>query len=84
MLRAENGLFGWALAEIGFDVTCVAAAVMRADRGGMTEANHLALLVCRPGTDETWIANVFALDEPDITACRPQILERHEQLFDTS
>ena len=54
----QNGLFGWALADIGFDVTRVAAAVMRADRGEVSEANHLALLVRLPGTDETWLADV--------------------------
>lgn len=54
----QNGLFGWALAEIGFDVTRVAAAVMRADRGAASEANHLALLVRIPGSDDTWLADV--------------------------
>ena len=54
----QNGLFGWALWQIGFDVTRVAAAVMRADRGEMSEANHLVLLVRLPGTDETWLADV--------------------------
>ena len=54
----QNGLFGWALTEIGFDMTRVAAAVMRADRGAISEANHLALLVRLPGTDETWLADV--------------------------
>lgn len=54
----QNGLFGWALGQIGFDVTRVAAAVMRADRGDVSEANHLALLVRLPDTDETWLADV--------------------------
>ena len=54
----QNGLFGWALAEIGFEVTRVAAAVMRAERGAMSEANHLALLVRAPGADDTWLADV--------------------------
>jgi N-hydroxyarylamine O-acetyltransferase len=54
----QNGLFGWALAEIGFDVTRVAAAVMRSDRGGIAEANHLALLVRPPGSDQPWLADV--------------------------
>ena len=54
----QNGLFGWALAEIGFDVTRVAAAVMRAERGEVSEANHLALLVRAPGSDDTWLADV--------------------------
>lgn len=54
----QNGLFGWALDQIGFDVTRVAAAVMRADRGEVSAANHLALLVRLPDTDETWLADV--------------------------
>ena len=54
----QNGLFGWALAQLGFDVTRVAAAVMRADRGEVSAANHLALLVRSTDTDETWLADV--------------------------
>ena len=54
----QNGLFGWALAEIGFEVTRVAAAVMRAERGEVAEANHLALLVCAPDAGGTWLADV--------------------------
>jgi N-hydroxyarylamine O-acetyltransferase len=54
----QNGLFGWALGQIGFDVMRVAAAVMRADRGDVSEANHLALLVRLPGADETWLVDV--------------------------
>ena len=41
----QNGLFGWALAEIGFDVTRVAAAVDPASRGEVSHHNHLCLLV---------------------------------------
>ncbi|MDH3848716.1 MAG: arylamine N-acetyltransferase [Gammaproteobacteria bacterium] len=54
----QNGLFGWALAEIGFEVTRVAAAVMRADRGGASTANHLALLVRLPDNLDRWLADV--------------------------
>lgn len=54
----QNGLFGWALSAIGFDVTRVAAAVMRAERGAVSEANHLALLVRLPGREDTWLADV--------------------------
>jgi N-hydroxyarylamine O-acetyltransferase len=54
----QNGLFGWALTEIGFEVTRVAAAVMRAERGDAATANHLALLVRTPGSSETWLADV--------------------------
>lgn len=41
----QNGLFGWALSEIGFDVTRLAAAVMRPDRGDVSKASHLCLQV---------------------------------------
>ena len=40
-----NGLFGWALAEIGFDVTRSAGAVMREARGNEVAGNHLVLKV---------------------------------------
>ena len=45
----QNGLFGWALSEIGFEVTRVAAAVMRDSMGDAAHAKHLALLVREPG-----------------------------------
>ena len=54
----QNGLFGWALSEIGFSVTRVAAAVMRAERGEAALANHLCLLVRCPDLDGTWLADV--------------------------
>ena len=54
----QNGLFGWALSQIGFEVTRVAAAVMRAERGEDSAANHLALLVRTADTDDTWLADV--------------------------
>ena len=41
----QNGLIGWALSEIGFDVTRVAASVMRDQRGEASTASHLCLLV---------------------------------------
>jgi len=44
----QNGLFGWALSEAGFDVTRVAAAVRRDERGADALANHLCLLVRTP------------------------------------
>lgn len=49
----QNGLFGWALAEIGFDVTRVAAAVRRNERGESALANHLCLLVRTPDDPES-------------------------------
>lgn len=41
----QNGLFGWVLTEIGFNVTRVAASVMREQRGQASTASHLCLLV---------------------------------------
>ena len=55
----QNGLFGWALGELGFEVTRVAAAVMHEQRGDIATANHLALLVRTPDDRETvYLADV--------------------------
>jgi len=40
-----NGVFGWALGEIGFDVMRVSAGVMRERAGDAQLGNHLCLLV---------------------------------------
>jgi N-hydroxyarylamine O-acetyltransferase len=40
-----NGLFGWALAELGFKVTRSAGAVLREQRGDEAIGNHLVLKV---------------------------------------
>ena len=53
----QNGLFGWALASIGFGVTRVAAAVMRHERGEISDANHLCLLVRIPGNEDIVLAD---------------------------
>lgn len=54
----QNGLFGWALSQIGFDVQRIAASVMRASRGPTSHANHLTLLVSSPCEDTQWLADV--------------------------
>ena len=54
----QNGLFGWALGAIGFEVTRAAAAVMRADRGDISTANHLCLMVRVPGNDTVYLVDV--------------------------
>lgn len=55
----QNGLFGWILAALGFSVTRVAAAVMRLDRGPVSSANHLCLIVGIPGqTGRRYLADV--------------------------
>ena len=50
-----NGLFGWVLRELGFNVDFVAAAVEREKRGDPSLMNHLALLV---HLDQTYLADV--------------------------
>jgi len=54
----QNGLFGWALSQMGFDVRRIAASVMRAQRGSSSHANHLTLLVSVPNDDGRWLADV--------------------------
>ena len=50
-----NGLFGWLLGELGFDVTMIAARVFNA-RGELgPEFDHMALLV---DLDRVWLADV--------------------------
>lgn len=51
----QNGLFGWALAELGFDVTRVSAGVMRHVRGDDVLGNHLTLIV---KLDDPWLVDV--------------------------
>jgi N-hydroxyarylamine O-acetyltransferase len=54
----QNGLFGWALSQIGFAVTRVAAAVMPADRGDSADNNHLTLLVRTEDNVDLWLVDV--------------------------
>lgn len=54
----QNGLFGWALSEIGFDVMRLAAAVMRHERGAISTSNHLCLLVNIPGDSNDYLVDV--------------------------
>jgi N-hydroxyarylamine O-acetyltransferase len=52
----NNGLFGWALGEMGFDVRRISAGVMRAVRGDVALGNHLALIVTIDGRE--WLVDV--------------------------
>lgn len=52
----NNGLFGWALREIGFEVRRISAGVMRVVRGDTALGNHLALMVTIEGRE--WLADV--------------------------
>jgi N-hydroxyarylamine O-acetyltransferase len=55
----QNGLFGWALAQVGFDVTRLSASVMRQERGASSAASHLSLQVCIPGIpDRAYLVDV--------------------------
>ena len=54
----QNGLFGWALSEIGFDVRRIAANVMREQRGTESVASHLCLLVKSPESRTKYLADV--------------------------
>ncbi len=54
----QNGLFGWALSEIGFDVSRIAASVMRDQKGKASEASHLCLLVNSPESKTKYLADV--------------------------
>lgn len=57
-----NGLFGWALAQLGFDVTRTAAGVMREMGGDTTVGNHLTLQVQLP--EGLYLADVGFGDGP--------------------
>lgn len=50
-----NGLLGWALEQIGFEVMRLTGGVMRAVRGDDALGNHLVLAV---QLEDTWIADV--------------------------
>lgn len=51
-----NGLLAWALSELGFQVTQLAGAVMRRERGDLALGNHLVLRVDLE--ERPWIADV--------------------------
>jgi N-hydroxyarylamine O-acetyltransferase len=52
----NNGVLGWALGEIGFDVRRISAGVMRTVRGDAALGNHLALIVTLAG--KPWLVDV--------------------------
>lgn len=54
----QNGLFGWVLSELGFDVTRVAAGVMREEKGESSAASHLTLIVSCPGSSTRYLVDV--------------------------
>lgn len=54
----QNGLFGWVLEEIGFNVTRIAASVMRQIDGAAADATHLCLLVNSPESETRYLIDV--------------------------
>ena len=50
-----NGVMGWALKEIGFEVMRMSAGVMRVQAGDAQLGNHLCLLVC---LDQPYLVDV--------------------------
>jgi N-hydroxyarylamine O-acetyltransferase len=52
----QNGLFGWALGEMGFEVRRISCGVMRAASGDAALGNHLSLIVTIDGRE--WLADV--------------------------
>jgi N-hydroxyarylamine O-acetyltransferase len=59
-----NGLLGWALQQVGFEVQRAVAGVYRKDKGDSTLGNHVVLLV---KLDQTYLADLGlgdALREP--------------------
>jgi N-hydroxyarylamine O-acetyltransferase len=57
-----NGLMGWALKELGFDVTRATGAVVRAMKGEAAVGNHLVLRVALP--EGLYLADVGFGDGP--------------------
>jgi len=57
-----NGIFGWALGELGFAATRLAGGVMREVRGDAAVGNHLVLKVALGDGD--WFADVGFGDGP--------------------
>ena len=53
----QNGVLGWALSQVGFDVRRVAASVMRQDRGTLSSANHLTLIATQPDDQSRWLVD---------------------------
>lgn len=57
-----NGLLGWALGELGFDVRRATGSVMRETVGEASDGNHLVLRVALP--EGIWLADVGFGDGP--------------------
>jgi N-hydroxyarylamine O-acetyltransferase len=54
----QNGVLGWALREIGFEVIRACGGVMRETGGDSRLGNHLCLIVRRPGdAQDAWLVD---------------------------
>jgi len=75
-----NGVFGWALGELGFDVTRATGAVMREAMGELSDGNHLVLkVVLKEGV---YLADVGFGDGPHDPICVvPGAFESHGFAF---
>jgi N-hydroxyarylamine O-acetyltransferase len=82
-----NGLFGWALGEIGFNVTRCAGAVLRCDRGEEAVGNHLVLKVVLEegiyladvGFGDGPIDPIFVVSGPFVSHGFEFALSRHDE-----
>ncbi|HEY4941318.1 MAG TPA: arylamine N-acetyltransferase [Rhizomicrobium sp.] len=78
-----NGIFGWALGELGFRVSRATGAVMRAAAGDAKNGNHLVLRVELP--QGIWLADVGFGDGPrDPVAVVPGPFTSHGFAFELS
>lgn len=76
-----NGLLGWALGELGFDVRRATGAVMRGAKGELAEGNHLVLRVALP--EGIYLADVGFGDGPrDPIPVLPGPFESHGFRFE--
>ena len=54
----QNGLFGWALSEIGYQVTRLSGSVMRQQYGDASDGKHLCLLEKPALSDKEFLVDV--------------------------
>lgn len=79
-----NGLFAWALRELGFQVTLLASAVNRAAHGDRAERNHLILRVDleRPYLADVGFGNGFRFPLPLAAGRYPHDFQEFELVAD--
>ena len=78
-----NGLLAWALEQVGFSITRLAAGVLRAERGDDAVGNHLAICVDLPGSEVRYLADVgFGDGAIEPVALVPGAFEQRGFAFD--